>query len=501
MDMMKPQSTSPDEQIRAPARVRRLLLGANALLSVLLGAALWLMVNYLGYRHYRRADFSRSGYYRLSEKTRNVLNAVTGEVRVVVFFQPSHDLYEDVRNLLKEYVYACPNLKVEWVDPDRDLARTEELAARYRVKTANVVVFDADGRTKYVSSDDLLEMDLTPLRWGRAPEISAFKGEQAFSSAIYSVTQGRRPIVYFLQGHGEKDPDDYGRVSGYSQIAEKIRQDNIEVRTLNLGKGTRVPEDADALIIGGPRQEFAPAELDALRSFLDRKGNLMLLLDPFTRCGLEPLLASDWGIQFANDVVVDGTRTLTGRELFVPEYPPHPITLPLKGISSVFYLPRSVEAAQSRDAAAGTPSRDRPQVTVLAASSVSGWAETDPSQNPMKFDAGIDRPGPVSIAVAAERGGRAQLDLDIRPARLVVFGDSDFVANGGATVGNVDLFMNALNWLVERESLLAMAPKPVELIRLIMTRRQLQGLFWIVVIGLPALVAAGGLAVWSVRRK
>ena len=482
---------------RPPGAGRRLLFGLNAVIAVLLAAVLLLMLNYLAYRHYRRWDISRGGFYRLSEKTLQVLGGITGEVRVVVFFQPSHDLYEDVRNLLKEYAYHCPLLAIEWVDPDRDLARTEELASKYRVSEANVVVFDADGRVKYVNSSDLVEMDLTPLRWGETPRMTAFKGEQAFSSALQSITQGRRPIIYFLQGHGERDPEDFSRVNGYSEIARKIREDNAEVRMLNLGRDRRVPDDGDVLVIAGPRKALASAELEAVRAYLDRKGNLFLLLDAMTTCGLETMLRSEWGVELSDDVVVDGTRTLTGRELFVTEYPPHPITIPLRKVSTVFYLPRSVEPM---DTASGETA-GQPKLAPLARCSVSGWAERDLSQSPMKFDPGVDRPGPVTIAAAVEKGGPVRLDLDIRPARLVVIGDSDFVANGGMTGGNADFFLNALNWLVERETLLAIEPRPVQEIRLIMTRGQLRALFWVVVAGLPGWVALVGLIVWWRRRS
>ena len=46
-------------------------------------------------------------------------------------------------------------------------------------------------------------------------------------------------------------------------------------------------------------------------------------------------------------------------------------------------------------------------------------------------------------------------------ARLVVFGDSDFASNTYlSTLGNRDLFANAVNWLAEDESLISIRAKP-----------------------------------------
>jgi len=477
---------------------RRVAISLNTALELLLAVLLVGMVNYVSFRHYRRADWSRSHYYSLSDKTRNLLGSLTNRVRVVVFFQPQQEIYEDVDNLLKEYVYASPWIEVERVDPDRDLARTEELTRKYQVEQANVVVFESGGRTKYISSSDIIEFDYSMVPLGQEPVKTAFKGEQAFSSAIQSVTHGRRPRVYFLQGHGERDPDSFSQNGGYSGIGAEIRRDNIELSKLVLGEAAGVPEDADALGVAGPSKRTSEQEINLVRRYLTRRGRVMVLLDPMTASGLDPLLA-EWGVRLAEDVVVDATRTLSGRELFVTKYNPHPITSRLGGVTSILYLPRSVEpAAAPEDAGAKA---DKPRVLRLASCSDAGWAETDLEQNPMRYDPQVDRPGPVSVAVAVETGAGLGIDMQIRPTRLVVFGDSDFVANGAMTGGNADFFMSALNWLLEREELMGIAAKPAEQNRLIMSHAELQVLFWVVVVLLPGFIAMYGSLVWLRRRS
>ena len=132
----------------------------------------------------------------------------------------------------------------------------------------------------------------------------------------------------------------------------------------------------------------------------------------------------------------------------------------------------------------------------------SAWAETDRDQKPMRFDATRDRKGPVCVGVAAEKGTVADLDVEIKPTRLVVFGDSDFVSNFAALSGaNADLFLSSLNWVLERQQLLAISPKAPQESRLLMDDLQLRLLFWSIVVGLPGIVAIVGAAVWVRRRS
>ncbi|HMP77042.1 MAG TPA: GldG family protein [Kiritimatiellia bacterium] len=492
--------TPPSEAARGIRRStrRRVTFGLNAGAAVLLALMLAVMVNYLAHRHHARADWSRNRFYSLSEKTLGLLNTITARVDVVVFFQPDHAAYEDVVNLLKEYQHASPHLRVERVDPNRDLGRAEALVRKYEVNQLNVVVFDAGGRTKFITADELTEIDYSFVMQGGMPRASAFRGEQVFSSALHSLTQERRPVVYFIRGHGERDINDRDPYTGYSAIAQHARRDNVEVRDLLLAEARQVPADADALVLPGPTKPLAAQEIELLRGWLRNSGRMMILLDTGPTAGLGPML-DEWDIRLADDVVVDPARTLTGLDLFVNDYGIHPITDPFRDVTSVFYLPRSVEPVPP-PTDAPLPA-DRPRVTVLARSSPDSWAESDMEQKPMKFDRQRDRAGPVSIAVAAERGAAVGLDMNLRPSRLVVFGDTDFLSNGALSGGNTDLFLNALNWLLEREQLLSIAPKPVDDLRLVITRAQVHRVFWAVVVVLPGLCAILGAGIWWQRRS
>ncbi|MCE9615128.1 MAG: GldG family protein [Lentisphaerae bacterium] len=493
-------------------RGRRTTSGLNVVLAVALATVLVVMLNYAAYRYFpQRWDLSSRHFFALSDKTMNMLHETRGEVHLITLFESKMVLGDEIRRLLDAYVYAASSINgldiiVESVDPDRDLVRTRELTETYDVTEPNVVVVVLGGRHKVIADKDFVDyerlIDSSAMAQGQLrveQKKRGFQGEQMISSAIQGLAQSQRPLVYFLTGHGERDIEEFSKSPGYAAIARALRRDNMDVRPLLLAEGGRVPEDGSALVIAGPDRRLSDAEVARIGEYLDRSGRVLLLTDPGTATGLERLMET-WGVKLGRDVVVG--LTLTGRELFVREYGDHPITKSLSGVVTMFYAPRSVEALEE----AGATERgaaDRPRVTPLAITR-EGWAEFSPGQNPARFDEGTDRAGPVSVAVAVERGVAGGLQMGLRPTRLVVVGDSDFVSNGalqGGVGGNSDFMLNVVNWLVDREELMAIPAKAPMDLRLDMDERQARAAFVLLTVALPLTAAVFGLMVWFARRR
>ena len=334
---------------------------------------------------------------------------------------------------------------------------------------------------------------------GPVSRIVGFRGEEMISSAIMNVVYKKRPAVYFLAGHGELSLNDTRKQVGLSSLGYKVVHDNIEAYTLVLTKQTGIPKDCAALVVIGPTKKIAPSEIDMISTYLEQGGRLLLLLDPRAESGLEPLLQK-WNVKLEQDMVVG--LTLTGRETLVINYGRHPITDNFQNVTTMFYLPRSVEpfvTPDKEDRAA-----DRPHVTVLAVVGKEGWSEVSLDQRPFKFDKDGDRKGPIAVAVAVERGSVSGIDLKITPTRLVVFGDSYFISNGALSNGiggNIDIFMNSLNWLLERNSMLNIGPKVPGELRLEMNSAQLRNSYILVGIALPAIIALFGIVIVWIRRR
>ena len=184
-------------------RRQTVTFGAAGVAGALLALALMVMVNWLGARHYVRADWTSSKVYTLSEKTENILADLDQDIRVVVFMTFGSPLYDQVRELLDRYAAASEHVKVEFIDPDREPIKTRQLAEEFGISVADTVVFTVGDRSKYVTSDQIVEYDYSGMQFGQAPQLRAFSGEEQFTSAILSLVAPSVPRVYFVTGHGE----------------------------------------------------------------------------------------------------------------------------------------------------------------------------------------------------------------------------------------------------------------------------------------------------------
>jgi ABC-type uncharacterized transport system involved in gliding motility auxiliary subunit len=476
-------------------RTQKVWAASSTVIAIVLAVVLLFLVNYLGARHYVRADWTKSRIYSLSDKTTNVLAALKEPVQVVVFMTPGSTLFEQTKELLERYRAKSGKVTVEYIDPDRDPLRTRTLVDQYGVAQANTVVFVAGERKKYVTSDQLADYDYSGAQFGQSPRMTGFKGEEQFTSAILGVVNPKVPKIYFSTGHGEPELEGFAE-SGLSQFKELLKRDNLEAQTISLLRG-EVPADCDLLVTAGPKAPFAEPEKAAIEAYLGRGGRLLLLLDPLLGMaqrgsGLETLVAK-YGIQFTDDLVIDPERALPfvdASMVYVSDFRAHPVSDAMRGLAVVLPVARSVSTATAEGASA----------SILLTTSAGGWGERDIAgllaRKPIKRD-DADTQGPVSLGVAAQ----SEQDKD-KGFRIVAFGDSDFLINSQiANVGNVNLGLNAVNWLVRREEALGIAPRQPEQVQLVLSQQQMTAIWVLSIVVLPLAAIALGVTVWWRRRR
>ena len=342
-------------------------------------------------------------------------------------------------------------------------------------------------------------------------------GRNEPSSAPQAATGSAARKAYFTIGHGERDVTGADRL-GYSTIASLLREQGIAIETLDFSQRSDVPPDASVVIVAGPKIDYLLPEVDAVKKYVAGGGSVLFLIDPvadlkryITESGsvlfmIDPdkktdnpeltriaALANEWGVALGNDIVVDlsGMGEFLGTDASVPvvaRYPPHPITENFT-VLTAYPVARSVTPVPGVGAASS--------VQPLVETGERTWAETDVSQLTRIGEVSMDqskgdRQGPITLAVAVSQPGSA--------SRVVVMGDSDFVANYvGNIPGNVDFFLRTVKWLARQDIGTSSAAGAGSDRRLELSPLQLRAAAWLSRAAVPALITVAVLFVW--RRK
>ena len=462
---------------------RSVRLGAIAGTSVVVVLAILLAINYIFSREHKRWDLTASSEFTLSPQSIKVLKSLDSPLKLTAFARTTE--LATYRDHLGQYEYVSKNVSTAYVDPDKDPGAARQLG----IQSYGTIAVQYKGRIERVVGSS--EQDLT--------------------NGIIKVVTGKERKVYFTQGHGEKDTANTER-TGYSGVTAQMAHDNYKVDKLPLAQLGAVPADTAAVVVAGPKTDFLPGEIDALKAYIGQGGHVCLLLDPPDKLDSPPLtgliaLAHEWGMAVGNDLVIDfsGAGRLLGTDAAVPvaeSYPSHPIVQGFN-LASAFPLARSVTAVTGSVGGHVAKSFVETGPRSRAVADIKGVLTTGKVS---ATEAKGDKPGPISLAAAASAPVAAALadkpaaDEAKAESRVVVFGDSDFASNSALGIsGNQDLFMNAVNWLSQQESLIAIRPREPGDQRLTMTELQVRSV-WILVCFVPLFVFGSGIYAWWRRR-
>ena len=449
--------------------------GANSAATIILVTGVIVIVQVLSMRHSLRYDLTRNHRFTLAEQTRNILSELNDDVWISSFYKKGVDARYRAEDLLDQYAHVSRYIRYEIIDPDQKPQRAREL-----------------GVTTYGT---------TVVRFGTKSEPINNLTEDALTNAILKVTSDVVKSIYFVVGHGEKSPFDEDR-SGYSIMRDAIEKQNYYVKMLSLFDEPAVPDDCYVLVIAGPAKDYIGNEITKIEDYLSQGRNALFLIDARVDLpNVETLLARN-RILLDENIVIDPFSRMYGGDYTVPvvtNYTDHPITRNFNNVGTFYPVARSVSIRP--ETVLGV------DVEVLARTGGSAWGEFDLDRisrgNAVRGD--DDAHGPVSIAVVAKAtyfdGQRAKTGPD--ESTIVVFGDSDFVANNAFRVmGNSDLFLNVINYLAEEKNLVAIRARPGMGDHLFLRESEGRMIFFLSVILLPlAVVLTGGTVFMRQRRK
>ncbi|MFN5067902.1 MAG: GldG family protein [Aphanizomenon sp.] len=480
--------------------------GTNAFVATLSVLIILGLINFLGIRYHLRLDLTDSQLFTLSPQSRELVSNLPETMKVWLFSKEQN--IQD-RELLDNYHRQSNKFKFEYVDPQLKPG----IAEKFGVKDYGEVYLEFQNKRQVVQiiseNERLSEVKLT--------------------ARLQQITSSKTAKIYFLQGHGEHPLS--ASKGAISQAIQGLIDKNFITSGLNLAEQPQVPDDAAVIVVAGPQKELLTGEVTALQNYLNRGGNLLLMIDPNTNPKIDTIL-KDWGVRLDNRLAIDtsGANLQLGpAAILVTEYGQHPITKDFGKNISVYPLTRPLEI----DSVSGIES----MALLKTKPYPSSWAESDQKSEKLEFNEGKDLKGPLTLGVALTRKLSNQTSPTPTPiptnsptpiptnsptpirtnsptpiptnspatakeSRLVVFGNSNFAVDGlfGQQL-NGDVFLNSVSWLSQQDQqLLSIRPKEPKNRRIIISTFQANLLTISALFLLPLIGLVTGFIIWWKRR-
>ncbi len=468
-------STAIDPMIASPLP-RRASVWYQRGVDRRLGSLAWLLailgcLQLVGALLPRGIDLTAARSQSLSPQTVAVLRRLeqTVEITVIAPTRPrtvGEQAFAHALGPFRDLVERCrresPQIVWRSLDPEIDLAARRVAEEFPDLSVPGVVItseIDGSRRHETLHVRDLAEIGVTR---GRQPVLEFF-GEQSLTAALSRLIGGVESMqVYCLTGHGELAIEDDAVESrqGMGVLATRLRGNGCRVESLDLGIVSRVPADADLVIIAGALGETPPVEIEKLRRYFGQGGRGLILMESAhsvyedsTEESLAGLLAEQ-GVTVGHDRLV--TAGFTGEiELASPVMPAQSDQALVRSLPLTPLILHDARSVRTRVGVEALSTESTP--LLVSHTAPRAWSETDFSSLEATFNPESDLPGPVAVACAVERH-----QGDLREPVLVVVGDAEFVCNRNLTAPSgrtgANFVFAALHWLHGRKQSFADIP-------------------------------------------
>lgn len=430
-----------------------------------------------------KKDLSYFRVAKAAESTLAIVGALDKPVQVYLFFPPANDVHEEVESYFEDLKAKSNLLSVETHDQALNPAKARELG----VSGNGIIVIGRDKVREQIAVPLELERGRDQLR----------RLDEEVNKRLLGVTRPPR-IAYLTQGHGERSPSTIGdtdRRATIGLIRGLLMDQGYEVRDLGMAEGlaSGVPADATIVLVVGPKEAFLPEEATAIERYVDRKGRLLLALDPESGMGFENLL-DPLGLKFtpatlAHDQIF-ATRTFQTSDrvnVITANFSSHAsvTTLSRYGKRLPVVFPTSGHLDNISESPGGLTNR---RFTIHADNKT--WNDVDGN---FEFDSGTEvRKAYELTAVVTKRTASAVLPEE--EGRVVVLADSDALTDVAVrNQGNAALFLDAVRWLGGEERTAGRINNEED-VAIVHTRKQDLAWFYGSVVLAPAFVVAFGLA-------
>lgn len=435
--------------------------------------------NIVGARIPGRIDLTEEKLYTLSPATINILTSLPDDiVNVTLYasgqlpseFQP---VLRDTKDTLSDYqTIAKGKINLSIKDPFSD----EVVAREAQSIGIQPVRFNVVSQEEFQIKEGYLGLVVS---YGGERETLPFIQntrdlEYQLSSFLVKLTTENKPIVGFISGHGEKSfSEEYRGIIGewkkQFEVKEIIAEKNSSTKEKeeNSDKNLLIPDEVRIIIVAGPTENFSDNEKKTIADFLAKGGKAFFLVDgvsisPRTMSASKnesnfiEFLKSEMGISVGSDLLYDlrANESISfggGQMQYIAPYPfwiraqrmegSLPIASSIKEISVPWVS--SIESDESV-----LNKNEYKKIDLFSTTPFAGRKSEDFVIDPnQKFPQSNLKQQTLAVALVSEK--------DEKSSRIVVVGDSDFLADQfvGNNPANLSFGLETLSWLGQEASL------------------------------------------------
>lgn len=434
---------------------------------------------------YTQLDVSEGKLYSIGDQTKEALKGLEKDVTIYQIAQEGSE-DETIANLLEKYADESKHVKVVKKDP----VVNPKFVSEYTSEdiSANSLIVVCGDRNKVIDYQNIYEASLDYTTYSY--QTTGFDGEGQITSAIAYVTSEDLPILYTLEGHGEKELG--------SAIKEGIEKSNIQINSLNLLTEGTVPEDTDCLLINSPSTDISAEEKDAILEYLENGGKSMIFSD-YTEEKLENFdsILENYGVKRADGIVFEGDTQRYGMQMPYYLIPEIQSTDASGDVASSGYM---VLAPYAQGIQKLEEVRDTLTVESLLTTSDSSYSKTNMNSDTLeKEEEDIEGPFDLGVSITETVGEDKETQIVYYSTANLMDNQINQLVSGG----NAQMILSSLNWMTgsEEQTNVSIPSKNLQVSYLTLTAYDTS--FWtICTIGLiPGFFLIVGFVVWYKRRK
>lgn len=471
-----------EKAIAIQSRKRNLKYGSISLAFILSVLLIIVFINILVNRFDIKMDFTENKVFSLSEETKEMLKAVEEKVTITILEKAGSEISTTSR-VVEQFAYVSDNIEVQWLDPELH----PQLLQKYgnQQLTFGSVIVESGNKVRIFHPIELITLSQDHSR------ITEIVAESKIANAILSVTSKGERVLYISVGHDE-DPLS-------NEIKEALENENIKVEEKNL-LIEDLPASSDSLfLLNNIKRDLTEDEIQKLNDFLNNGGRMVVIDDLYEidRPNYENLLFHH-GIRIDRSVVFENkmaNRINSDKFIIVPNFGDHPIVHPLSeaNYKVIIAYGQPIEILEVK--------RDYLSITPLLLSSEESYSkEPDIIRKRESIEQEENDPlGPFHLAVAISRE-----ELGTEHPSIVLFSNSFFLNDSlieRSNRTNLDLLINSVNWLTDRESQLLIRPKDVTSSPVEINNFQQIIVGIITIFCIPFVVGMSGFSYWYRRQK